>query len=113
MSVESASGDLQSGILDVVWSLCILCLSGLPQDAVDLLQDSGLWRYAATLTASRLDGVDHAHSCQRWAQHVLSKEGSVWRSAGILVSGGCLQEAARVIFCKSPTHGLGSALMHI
>lgn len=69
-----------------------------------MLQEDGLWRYAATLTAHKLEGVEHALSCLRWAQHVQSQEGSIWRAAGILVSGGCLREAIRVTILPNLVH---------
>ncbi|GMH43998.1 hypothetical protein BSKO_11932 [Bryopsis sp. KO-2023] len=82
-----------ASVSDPLLGVPLLCSAGLPNAAVSLLQDSGLWRYAATLTAARLEGRDHALSCLRWAQHVLVAEGSVWRSVGILVSGGCFERS--------------------
>jgi len=48
------------------------CLSaaGLPQEAVNVLQEAQLWRYAATLTANTLSGSDRAITLERWASHI-------------------------------------------
>lgn len=75
----------------------LLCASGLPHEAVGLLQDSGLWNYAAALTASTLDGYQFAISCMRWAQNIIKDEGDLWRAVGILAAGGCLKEVIQVI----------------
>ena len=46
-----------------------LC-AGLPQEGVAALQEAGLWRYAATLTAHTLKGGERAAALERWAAHV-------------------------------------------
>ena len=45
-------------------------VSGLPAQAVGVLQDGGLWRYGATLTASALAPAHAAAALERWAGHV-------------------------------------------
>ena len=44
--------------------------AGLPQEAVNVLQEAQLWRYAATLTANTLTGSDRAITLERWAAHI-------------------------------------------
>ena len=44
--------------------------AGLPQEGVAALQEAGLWRYAATLTAHTLKGDERAAALERWAAHV-------------------------------------------
>lgn len=70
--------------------------AGLAQEAVNLLQDAGLWDYAATLTAVSLKGQERAQALVRWAYHVLREEGNMWRAVGLLTDGGCLHEALQV-----------------
>lgn len=48
---------------------CGIC-AGLPQEGVAALQEAGLWRYAATLTAHTLKGDERAAALERWAAHV-------------------------------------------
>ena len=47
-----------------------LWCAGLPQEGVAALQEAGLWRYAATLTAHTLKGDERAAALERWAAHV-------------------------------------------
>lgn len=61
-----------------------------------LPQECGLWRYAASLTAHALTGVERATAMARWARHVLEAEGAVWGAVGILTAAGCLREALQV-----------------
>ena len=44
--------------------------AGLPQEGVTALQEAGLWRYAATLTAHTLKGNERAAALERWAAHI-------------------------------------------
>lgn len=44
--------------------------AGLPQEAVAVLQEGQLWRYAAGLTANALTAADRAISLERWAAHI-------------------------------------------
>ncbi len=44
--------------------------AGLPQEGVAALQEAGLWRYAATLTAHTLKGDERSAALDRWAAHV-------------------------------------------
>jgi hypothetical protein len=44
--------------------------TGLPQEGVAALQESGLWRYGAALTAHTLKGDERAAALDRWAAHV-------------------------------------------
>ncbi len=48
----------------------ICSCAGLPQEGVAALQEAGLWRYAATLTAHTLKGDERAAALERWAAHV-------------------------------------------
>ena len=51
--------------------ICSVCTSaGLPAQAVGVLQDGGLWRYAGTLTAGGLEPAHAAAALERWAGHV-------------------------------------------
>ncbi len=45
-------------------------VTGLPQEGATLLQEAGLWRYAATLAANMLSGDERAASLERWATHL-------------------------------------------
>ena len=44
--------------------------AGLAAEAVSVLQDAGLWRYAATLAAGSLPPGPRAAALDRWAAHV-------------------------------------------
>ena len=48
----------------------LLAHAGLPQEGVAALQEAGLWRYAAVLTAHTLKGDERAAALDRWAGHV-------------------------------------------
>lgn len=72
------------------------CSAGLDADAVTLLQEAGMWRHAAVLTARALSGTERAQALSHWSNHVLRHEGSVWRCVGILATAGCLSAAAQV-----------------
>lgn len=50
--------------------MCSMVAAGLPQEAVIVLQEAQLWRYAATLTANTLTGSDRAITLERWAAHI-------------------------------------------
>eukprot|EP00210_Caulerpa_lentillifera_P005055 g4828.t1 len=82
---------------DSLLGVPLLCAAGLHHEAVCLLQDASLWSYGSVLIASMLDGPHHAIACLRLGQHVLRDEGDIWRSVGILTTGGCLREAAQVL----------------
>lgn len=45
-----------ASIGDALLGVPLLCSAGLPQEGVAALQEAGLWRYAATLTAHTLKG---------------------------------------------------------
>ena len=48
-----------------------MCVSaGLASEAVALLQEGHLWRYASTLAAHRLRGEQQAAALERWAAHI-------------------------------------------
>ncbi|KAI8463507.1 MAG: hypothetical protein J3K34DRAFT_443722, partial [Monoraphidium minutum] len=49
--------------------------AGHMADAVAALQEEGLWRLAANLTARGLRGTERAAALQRWAHHALRSEG--------------------------------------
>jgi len=82
---------------DSLLGVPLLCAAGLHHEAVCLLQDANLWSYGSILIASMLEGPHHAIACLRLGQHVLRDEGDIWRSVGILTTGGCLREAAQVL----------------
>ena len=44
--------------------------TGLPMEAVNVLQDNGLWRYAATLAAHALKRDEQSAALERWAVHL-------------------------------------------
>ena len=44
--------------------------AGLASEAVSLLQEGHLWRYASTLAAHRLQGEQQAAALERWAAHI-------------------------------------------
>ncbi|KAL0025839.1 hypothetical protein WJX79_004992, partial [Trebouxia sp. C0005] len=69
----------------------------LSQEAVNVLQEAQLWRYAATLTANTLSGSDRAITLERWASHIHQAEGSLWRGLGMLVAGGGLRSAVLLL----------------
>lgn len=46
------------------------CLIGLPMEAVNVLQDNGLWRYAATLAAHALKRDEQSAALDRWAVQI-------------------------------------------
>lgn len=86
-----------------IWHCCFAALTN-PCAATanyyayaDMQQDAGLWRYAASLTAASLRGTERAQALQRWAHHVLTVEGSLWRAVGILTAAGCLRMAAQAL----------------
>ncbi|KAG2490001.1 hypothetical protein HYH03_011468 [Edaphochlamys debaryana] len=71
--------------------------AGLHAEAALILQEAGLWRYAAALAAHSLSGAERAAALQRWSDHVATVEGSTWRAAGLLTAGGCCGEALRLL----------------
>lgn len=54
---------------DVLLGVPLLCSSGLPAEAAAVLQEGGLWRYAATL-AAQLPPSAAAITLDSWAGHV-------------------------------------------
>lgn len=57
--------------------------TGLVAEAAAVLQDAGLWRYAATLAAGSLPPAAQAAVLDRWSTHALQVGGSkVRRSSG-------------------------------
>lgn len=85
-----------ASIGDTLLGVPLNCSAGLNADAVQLLQEAGMWQLAASLTARTLSGTERAQALCRWAGHVLQQEGSVWRCVGILTSAGCLSAAVQV-----------------
>ncbi|KAK9829709.1 hypothetical protein WJX72_007460 [[Myrmecia] bisecta] len=75
----------------------LLCSAGLPQEAVALLQEAGLWKYASTLAANTLTGGDQAAALERWAAHIHQSEGSLWRAMGIMAAAGALRSAVLML----------------
>jgi hypothetical protein len=58
-------------------------------------QDSGQWRHAAILAASQLSSSELGGALERWAMHVVSVEGCLWRGLGLLTAGGCCKACVR------------------
>ncbi len=56
-----------ASIGDALLGVPLLCSAGLPQEGVAALQEAGLWRYAATLTAHTLKGDERSAALDRWA----------------------------------------------
>ena len=54
---------------DLLLGVPLLCSSGLPMDAAAVLQEAGLWRYAATL-AAQLPPSAAAAALDNWAHHM-------------------------------------------
>eukprot|EP00884_Botryococcus_braunii_P018245 jgi/Botrbrau1/5103/Bobra.0128s0014.1 len=82
---------------DVLLGVPLLVSAGLPQEAAVLLQEAGLWRYAATLAANMLSGDERAASLERWASHLHQAEGKLWAAMGVLVAGGALRTAVLLL----------------
>lgn len=81
---------------DLLLGVPLLCSSGLPAEAAAVLQEAGLWRYAATL-AAQLPPPAAAAALDNWAGHVQQGEGSVWRAVGLLAGAGELGAAALML----------------
>lgn len=64
-----ASGQLTSSTCQQLTARCGRA-AGLPNEAVAVLQEAGLWRYAATLAALQLSGDEKAAALERWAAHI-------------------------------------------
>jgi len=86
-----------ASIGDLLLGVPLSCAAGLNADAVNVLQEAGLWRYAACLTAASLSDVPRAQALQRWAHHILLQEGSMWRAVGVLTAAGSLKAALQVL----------------
>eukprot|EP00873_Tetraselmis_striata_P044832 jgi/Tetstr1/465096/TSEL_009824.t1 len=99
----AAMGDAQLGVP-------LLCSVGLPTEAATLLQDSGLWRHAATLAAAQLAGAERSAVLERWAEHVLEVEGGLWRAVGLLTAGGCHRAALRALTEEGRADGAAAYL---
>ena len=60
----------------VLWGCFVLntrevsVATGLPMEAVNVLQDNGLWKYAATLAAHALRRDEQTAALERWATHI-------------------------------------------
>ncbi|GIL67204.1 hypothetical protein Vafri_20629, partial [Volvox africanus] len=86
-----------ASIGDVHLGVPLHLAAGLNAEAALVLQESGMWRLAAVMTAHFLTGTERAQTLQRWALHVWRQEGSVWRGVGLLAAAGCLREALRML----------------
>lgn len=82
---------------DTLLSVPLNCSAGLHADAVHVLQDNGMWRCAEILAARALGGRELPHVLQRWALHVHSAEGCLWRAAGVLSAAGCCESALEML----------------
>ncbi|KAK9867753.1 hypothetical protein WJX84_002654 [Apatococcus fuscideae] len=69
----------------------LLAAAGLPAEAASLLQEAGLWRYAASLAAHALKGSEKSATLERWANHTLQAEGGLWKAVGIMTAAGTLR----------------------
>ena len=56
--------------LSCCWQQNMCHCAGLASEAVALLQEGHLWRYASTLAAHRLQGEQQAAALERWAAHI-------------------------------------------
>ncbi|KAI3424707.1 hypothetical protein D9Q98_008096 [Chlorella vulgaris] len=90
---------------DTLLGVPLLCSTGQFADATALLQDGGLWRYAAVLMAHSLRGSERAAPMERWATHAAAAEGRPWVAAGLLVAAGALSSALLLL----REHGLPDA----
>jgi hypothetical protein len=101
-----------ASIGDTLLGVPLNCSAGLNADAVQVLQEAGMWQLAAGLTARTLTGTERAQALGRWAGHVLQQQGSVWRCVGILTSAGCLSAAVQVRRSTSSTQHMHSGQHH-
>ena len=82
---------------DTLLGVPLLCSTGQHTDAVTLLQDGGLWYYAAALTSHSLGGPERTAALERWASHMAWTEGRPWAAVGLLVAAGALRSALQLL----------------
>lgn len=90
---------------DSLLGVPLLCSTGEYDGAVSILQDAGLWRYAAALAAGSLSAHARMIPMERWASHVAEAEGRPWSAAGLLVGCGMVSSAMELLI----QHGLPDA----
>jgi len=100
-----------AGVGDILLGVPLMCATGEFDDAVNILQDAGMWSYAAALAAGSLLHAARAAPLDRWATHVADAEGRSWMAAGLLVGGGLLGDAAELLVQNGLTDA-AAALIH-
>lgn len=86
-----------AGVGDTLLGVPLMCATGEFNDAVNILQDSGMWPYAAALAAGSLPRPARAAPLERWATHVADAEGRLWAAAGLMVGAGLVSDAADLL----------------
>ena len=86
-----------AGVGDTLLGVPLMCATGEFDDAVNILQDAGLWWYAAVLAAGSLSHGTRGAAVERWASHVADAEGRLWVAAGLMVGAGLLGDAADLL----------------
>jgi hypothetical protein len=86
-----------AGVGDTLLGVPLMCATGEFDDAVNILQDAGMWSYAAALAAGSLPHAARAVPLDRWASHVADAEGRMWSAVGLLVGAGLIGDAAELL----------------
>jgi hypothetical protein len=86
-----------AGVGDTLLGVPLMCATGEFDDAVNILQDAGMWSYAAALAAGSLPHAVRAGPLDRWATHVADAEGRLWSAVGLLVGAGLIGDAAELL----------------
>ena len=86
-----------AGVGDTLLGVPLMCATGEFDDAVNILQDAGMWVNAAALAAGSLSHASRAVPLERWAMHVADAEGRLWDAVGVMVGAGLLREAADLL----------------
>ena len=86
-----------AGVGDTLLGVPLMCATGEFDDAVNILQDSGMWPYAAALAAGSLPRPARAAPLERWATHVADAEGRLWAAAALMVGAGLVNDAADLL----------------
>jgi len=100
-----------AGVGDTLLGVPLMCATGEFNDAVNILQDAGMWSYAAALAAGSLSHAARAAPLDRWALHVADAEGRLWGAAGLLVGAGLLGDAAKLLV-QNGLADAAAALIH-
>lgn len=86
-----------AGVGDTLLGVPLMCATGEFDDAVSILQDAGMWSYAAALAAGSLTHAARAAPLDRWATHIADAEGRMWTAVGLLVGAGLIGDAAELL----------------